>query len=159
MFQSDYLGTADPRLVLYLPHRPNSLAEIANAPCAKALIAANSNHWRKIINLLAKITSPVADNWRDFRDEALFRQTALCFRPELSTTGGWHWIGGKDNLQRFGTLHSNAQRLTRCAEVSIDTEKRLLLTPYPDYRQLSNKVVSQIREALDIQGFYSGPTS
>lgn len=159
MTQPDYLGSANPRLVLYLPHRPNSLAEIANAPCANTLVAANSNHWRKIVNLLAKITSPVEDHWREFRDAALFRQTALCFRPELLMTDGWHWIGGKDNLQRFGALHCNTQPLTECAEVSIDIEKRLLLTPYPDYRQLSNKVVSQIRAALVSQRFYSGSPS
>lgn len=151
----DYLGAQDPKLVLYLPHRPNGLAELVDAPSAEALIAANSNHWRKIITLLAKIASPQADDWRNFRKVELLRQTALCFSAELVSTDGWHWIGGKENLGRFDTLFSNTQPLAGYREVSIDTHKRLLLTPYPDYRQLSNKVVGGVREALERQGFYT----
>ncbi|SHE66993.1 hypothetical protein SAMN04487965_0396 [Microbulbifer donghaiensis] len=150
----DCLGAPYPRLALYLPHRPNDLAQLLDAPSASALIAANSNHWRKIVTLLAKIASPVADDWRNFRDQALFQQTALCFAPQLSDTAAWHWIGGKDNLQRFANLHHNAQPLPNSPEVLIDPEKQLLLTPYPDYRQLSNALVAQIRTVLDDEGFY-----
>ncbi|SDZ83283.1 DUF6942 family protein [Microbulbifer marinus] len=148
------LGAAHPRLVLYLPHRPNGLAQLIVDPSAQALVAANSNHWRKIVTLLAKIASPIADDWRRFRDEELFRQTALYFEPTLSNSARWHWIGGKDNLQRFENLHHNAQPLPKTPEVSIDAEKQLLLTPYPDYRQLSNTLVSKIRAALGDEGFY-----
>ncbi len=151
---ADYLGASHPRLVLYLPHRPNNLAQLVDAPSAQALVAANSNHWRKIVTLLAKIASPAADDWRRFRDEELFRQTALCFAPRLTATVGWHWIGGKDNLERFGDLHHDAQPLADSADIFIDPDMRLLLTPYPDYRQLSNVLVSNIRSALDSQGFY-----
>ncbi|MDX1457193.1 MAG: hypothetical protein R3276_06365 [Marinobacter sp.] len=150
----DYLGTSQPRLILYLPHRPNALAQLVEAPDALALVAANSNHWRKIITLLAKIASPQDKDWRRFRDDELFRQTALCFAPQLSENGTWHWIGGKDNLQRFGSLNHNALPLANCPDVAIDPELGLLLTPYPDYRQLSNAVVGHIRAALDILGLY-----
>lgn len=151
---ADHLGTSDPRLVLYLPHRPNGLVQLLDSPSAQALVAANSNHWRKIVNLLAKIASPTTGDWRGFRDQDLFRQAALCFAPELIHTAGWHWIGGKDNLQRFGDLRHNAQPLADSADIFIDPDMRLLLTPYPDYRQLNNALVSCIRSALDIHGFY-----
>lgn len=150
----DYLGASHPRLVLYLPHRPNGLAQLVGTPSAQALVAANSNHWRKIVTLLAKIASPVADDWRRFRDEDLFRQTALCFAPELTGTASWHWIGGRENLQRFDGLHHCAQPLADSPDVSIDPGEHLLLTPYPDYRQLSNALVSRIRSALGSHGFY-----
>ncbi|MDX1757038.1 MAG: hypothetical protein R3175_13330 [Marinobacter sp.] len=150
----DYLGTSQPRLVLYLPHRPNGLAQLVAAPNTQALMAANSNHWRKIVTLLAKIASPDAGDWRRFRDDELFRQTALSFTPWLSETHAWHWVGGKDNLQRFSGLTHRAQPLTDCPEVSMDPGLRLLLTPYPDYRQLSNAVVEHVRSALRHQGFY-----
>lgn len=152
---SHSLGASQPRLALYLPHRPNGLAQLADAPSAPALVAANSNHWRKIVTLLAKIASPVADDWRRFRDEDLFRQTALCFVPKLIDTASWHWIGGRDNLQRFTDLHHRAQPLADSPGVWIDPDKRLLLTPYPDYRQLSNAMVSNIRSALAHHGFYA----
>lgn len=150
----DYLGAAHPRLVLYLPHRPNGLAQFADAPSAPALVAANSNHWRKIATLLAKVASPEADDWRRFRDEELFRSTAFCFAPELIDTAGWHWIGGRDNLARFENLSHHAEPLTDGPQVSVDADRHLLLTPYPDYRQLSNAVVQRIRSALDRCGFY-----
>ncbi|TBW57680.1 hypothetical protein EZI54_06495 [Marinobacter halodurans] len=154
MTNADYLGTTQPRLVLYLPHRPNGLEQLAVDPNAGDLIAANSNHWRKIVTLLAKIASPTAGDWRAFRDTGLFRQTALCFAPELIDGHTWHWIGGKDNLLRFGTLVHNAEPLAGCPEVALDPGRKLLLTPYPDYRQLSNAVVGQIRAALSEQAFY-----
>lgn len=152
----DLLGAGHPRLILYLPHRPNGLEQWAQAPSAQELVAVNSNHWRKIITLLAKVASPGAEEWRQFRDEALFQQTSLCFTPELAGAGSWHWIGGKDNLLRFEHLSHCAQALATCPDVAIDPERRLLLTPYPDYRQLSNTVVGHIRTALHHQGFYDG---
>ncbi|WP_237067631.1 DUF6942 family protein [Microbulbifer guangxiensis] len=154
MASIDFLGAAKPRLVLYLPHRPNQLAELVGAPTSRELIDANSNHWRKIVTLLAKVASPTADEWRRFRDEQLLRQTALCFEPRLIDSDCWHWIGGKDNLQRFGSMRHSAQPLADCSCVSIDPQRRLLLTPYPDYRQLNNTVVSHIRRALEDCGFY-----
>lgn len=151
---SDFLGTPLPRLVLYLPHRPHGLDPRVDTPSAPALVAANSNHWRKIITLLAKIACPEADDWRRFKDETLFEQTALCFSPALVDVSTWHWIGGKDNLQRFESLHHNAQPLVEAAGIRLDPDRRLLLTPYPDYRQLSNRLLRQIRIALEAQGFY-----
>ena len=151
----DILGATEPRLALYLPHRPNGLAGFVEHPSAEPLVTANSNHWRKIVTLLAKIASPAAGDWRCFKDEELFRVTALCFSPKLSGTSSWHWIGGKDNLDRFDQLHHHALRLADCPDVSIDPDKCLLLTPYPDYRQLSNVLVVHIRAALERHGFYS----
>ncbi|BES70112.1 hypothetical protein RE428_11300 [Marinobacter nanhaiticus D15-8W] len=148
------LGPDFPRVTLYLPHRPRGLIQLIENPNAHALLSLNSNHWRKIVTLLAKIASPVADGWRQFRDQDLFRDTALGFSPELDEGSHWHWIGGKENLQRFGHLHHDAQPLVDQSEVLIDPDKRLLLTPYPDYRQLSNTMVDRIRVALESKGFY-----
>jgi len=159
MPDADYLGAARPTLILYLPHRPNGLARLQQRPDATALVAANSNHWRKIVNLLAKVASPVAEDWRCFRDTSLFQNTALCFAPALSGGEGWHWIGGKDNLQRFAGLEHNARPLERAPGVAVDTGRRLLLTPYPDYRQLSNDLVAQVRLSLEAQGVYGGANS
>lgn len=150
----DYLGSPQPQMVLYLPHRPNGLDELRPGPGAQALMAANSNHWRKIVTLLAKLASPDACEWRTFRDERLFRHTALCFAPAPVDSLAWHWIGGTNNLQRFQALNHNARPLADAPGVSVDAEKRLLLTPYPDYRQFSNRLVSQIRHLLHAEGFY-----
>lgn len=149
-------GSASPRMVLYLPHKPNAFDTLVKHPSVSTLLENNSNHWRKIVTLLAKICSPNADDWRRFRDSALFDDAAISISPSLSLDDGkiWHWIGGKENLQRFTGLTLNADPLPDCKEVAIDQERRLLITPYPDYRQLSNTVVSTIRAALDSYGFY-----
>jgi Family of unknown function (DUF6942) len=152
----DYLGAARPSLILYLPHRPNGLGQLQQCPDATELVAANSNHWRKIVNLLAKVASPVAEDWRCYRDASLFQETALCFAPALSSGECWHWIGGKDNLQRFAGLKHNARPLDGAPGVAVDTGSRLLLTPYPDYRQLSNALLEKVRLSLEEQGFYGG---
>ncbi|MCG8391876.1 MAG: hypothetical protein MI745_02230 [Pseudomonadales bacterium] len=152
--KADYLGSPDPDIILYLPHRPNGMAGLSARPDAAALVALNSNHWRKIVNLLAKIACPVGGDWRRFRDESLFDTTALCFAPELVRHGGWHWIAGKENRQRFAGLGHQAQPLNGDARVALDSAQRLLLTPYPDYRQLSNALVEQVRVSLAGQGFY-----
>ena len=159
MPDADSLGAAQPMITLYLPHRPNRFAGQDADPDAVALMAANSNHWRKIVTLLAKVACPIAADWRCFRDESLLRATALNFAPELSGGSGWHWIGGKENLQRFDRLHHRASPLSGEPEIAMDVQRRLLLTPYPDYRQLSNAMVMQVRAALEDQGFYAGADS
>ena len=156
MPDADYLGAARPSLILYLPHRPNGLGRLQQCPDATELVAANSNHWRKIVNLLAKVACPVTQEWRHYRDTSLFQENTLCFAPELANCECWHWIGGKDNLQRFAGLSHNARPLDGDPGVSVDTERRLLLTPYPDYRQLSNALVEKVRLSLEGQGFYGG---
>ena len=117
-------------------------------PDVGALVAANSNHWRKILNLLAKVACPVAEDWRRYRDQVLFQETALCFAPVLAQGPCWHWIGGKENLLRFTGLRHCARPLHGAAEIAVDPQRRLLLTPYPDYRQLSNARVEQVRRIL-----------
>lgn len=154
MSSPDILGAARPKLALYLPHRPNGLEQLMLNPSAETLVAGNSNHWRKIVTLLAKVASPEAGDWRRFRDEDLFLTTALCFTPKLVDTADWHWIGGKDNLKRFGDLAENAKPLGDCPQVHVDTGMHLLITPYPDYRQLNNVLIHRIRSALEAQGFY-----
>lgn len=154
MSQPTYLGTTQPQLILYLPHRPNNLEQLTSAPSAQNVITSNSNHWRKIVTLLAKVASPDAEGWRSFRDEVLFQHTALCFAADLVDSNAWHWIGGKENLKRFASLRLNAAPLKDCPEVCVDIAQRILLTPYPDYRQLSNAVVGHIRTMLVEQQFY-----
>ncbi|MZR63930.1 hypothetical protein [Alcanivorax sp. DP30] len=156
MTSIDFLGNPDARLVLYLPHRPAGLDSFAHAPSAEVIVAANSNHWRKIINLLAKVVSPVADDWRAFRDSRLFNEAALCFAPEVGGQEGWHWIAGQANRERFAGFECQARTLPDDTGIAVDWPRKLLLSPYPDYRQLSNQRVERIRALLGQAGFYAG---
>ena len=60
---TDLLGSHTPQLTLYLPHRPNGLDVLVEQPSATALVAQNSNHWRKIVTLMAKVCAP-DDDWK-----------------------------------------------------------------------------------------------
>ncbi|MCK0153077.1 hypothetical protein MWU49_05135 [Alcanivorax sp. S6407] len=155
MSAPDYLGSPSARLVLYLPHLPEGLESFCHAPSAQAIVEANSNHWRKIINLLAKVASPVEQDWRGFRDGPLFERTALCFVPELQAGEEWHWIAGQANLLRFSSLELDACPALEDPEVALDEGRRVLITPYPDYRQISNARVARIRALLERAGFYA----
>ncbi|MFP8965601.1 DUF6942 family protein [Pokkaliibacter sp. CJK22405] len=148
------LGSTSPRISLYLPHIPASIEEYHTHPTAEQLIATNSNHWRKIITIAAKLACP-NEEWRQFRDLQLFRDIALIFTPELETHSGWHWLGGKDNQQRFGLDTTGLKPVAGAKDVWIDIRRKLLLTPYPDYRQLSNATIATIRATLHREGFYS----
>ncbi|WP_205828075.1 hypothetical protein [Microbulbifer sp. SH-1] len=152
------IGSKNPRLVLYVPHKPNSFDELTERPNIQTLIANNTNHWRKIATLLAKICSPDLENWRQFRDSRLLESSAISINPTLCNLESrpWHWIGGKDNQRRFSYLQHNALPLESCENVAVDRRKQLLFTPYPDYRQLDNAVIIEIRRALETGGFYSG---
>ncbi|TCK08782.1 DUF6942 family protein [Marinobacterium mangrovicola] len=151
---SQRLGTPAPRLSVYIPHEPASIDACIADTRITTLLAQNSNHWRKIVNLAAKVASP-DDDWRSFRDAYFFNQVALVFAPELEQTDGWHWIGGKENQTRFGMTNLSASPLPGTDDLFVIPEQKLLLTPYPDYRQLSNQKVAMIREALETLGFYS----
>jgi hypothetical protein len=53
-------------------------------------------------------------------------------------------------------LRHHARPLHGAAEIAVDPQRRLLLTPYPDYRQLSNARVEQVRRVLREHHFYPG---
>lgn len=148
------LGNSNPRLTVYIPHEPAGLDACVADPCVSSLLAHNSNHWRKIVTLAAKVAAP-DDDWRDFRDRHFFDQVALVFAPAIEQTSGWHWIGGKENQNRLGLANISATPLPGTDDLFVIPEHKLLLTPYPDYRQLSNEKVVRIRHALQELEFYA----
>lgn len=141
------LGTAEqPSCILYLPNAPQWEADtILNIP---DLIAANGNHWRKIMTIFAKLQSP-DENWREYRDKDLLREAELIsFENKLiNSPAAFHLIAGKATWERMGynsdefeVLDDN-QRLYR--------KGRVFLTPYPDYRQFPNLLIEQLRTLLN----------
>ncbi len=149
------LGSSTPRLTLYIPHLPIGLESYVSAPSVTTLLAQNSNHWRKIVTLAAKVAAPTGD-WRHFRDHSFFEQVALVFSPTLEENCGWHWIGGGENRARFSldSQCGDPLPLSGADDLFIIPNRKILLSPYPDYRQLSNQKVELIRQALQQQGFY-----
>lgn len=148
------LGSAKPRLSIYIPHLPEALDACRASDSISTLLENNSNHWRKIVTLAAKVAAPDPD-WRRFRDQQFLQQVALVFSSTLEPTPGWHWIGGRENQSRFGLNQPEVPALESTDDLFLIPDRKLLLTPYPDYRQLSNQKVAKIRQGLHALDFYS----
>jgi len=126
------------------------------------IVANTSNHWRKLFNVYAKFLfdyyqqtnrNIIADttfpeNWQAYRDHVLFQassQEALLFSaPYFDATECIHIIAGKTyaaslNLPPLVWLDNY---------FAINTSARLIVSPYPDYRQLSNERIARLVELV-----------
>jgi len=125
------------------------------------------NHWRKIFNVYAKLVyaldqkiesvsgqkkavtslhfgSQRYDNWQTYRDAVLLQagsDTALWFNKKFDASQGsssgqsLHIIMGR---QYAASLDLPAM-VAFDADFSVNREQRVIIVPYFDYRQLSNK--------------------
>jgi len=125
------------------------------------------NHWRKIFNVYAKLVYALDqniesmscqkktaasfnfraqryDSWQSYRDAALLQagsDTALWFSRELDVNeGSWseqslHIVMGR---QYASSLALPAMMVVD-NDFSVNREQRIIVAPYFDYRQLSNK--------------------
>ena len=148
------IGLGDPaaRMRVHCPNRP-PLADYEHRdtllPAASgeldALVAATGNHWRKIINLYAKLMHglrPEYDRWQDERDNRLLQAgsgTALLFSKPVLPVNALTLVMGKTHALDCGFSEDRIPDLVRVAEgIRVSPSQRLILTPYFDYRQLSN---------------------
>ncbi|PTY38608.1 hypothetical protein BGP77_10510 [Saccharospirillum sp. MSK14-1] len=157
------LGDSQARLVVFAPHRPpleayqqlNGVKPMAPGELA-ALVEATGNHWRKIVNLYAKLLhqlEPVESRWQDCRDQRLLQAgsgCALLFSPPpLASSDAWQLVMGK--------AYAEACSLDRLADLRTDDgfrwspSRRLILTPYFDYRALSNARLDDLYRLIDSQ--------
>ncbi|MFT7184884.1 MAG: hypothetical protein ACI84K_000250 [Pseudohongiellaceae bacterium] len=120
------------------------------------------NHWRKIINIYAKLgfalNTEAYLSWQSYRDTFLLTQAsrqALLFDKNIVTAREdcINLICGKtyamNILDKDSLVWLNQ-------DFAINASNNIIVTPYFDYRQLSNikleKLVTIIREHLDRRG-------
>jgi len=108
-------------------------------PLVTDIIAQDGNHWRKILTIMAKLSSSGAD-WRDYRDTQLL-QTSECILFQLPTTFDtsktYFVCGGQMQSKLVGQRAFKA--LDEKALIRVHTN--LILCPYPDYRQFPNRLI------------------
>ena len=122
------------------------------------IVKHTSNHWRKAFNVYAKLLfdwyqlqqrNNLPHTWQEYCETELFQahaSEALLFSPPIFTSNSptIHVIAGK----------TYASQLTLPPLVWIDNyfainqEHRLIVAPYPDYRQLSNLRIAQLLELM-----------
>lgn len=164
-------GDAHYNLAIYIANRPpiddypklNKLTPIKPAELSY-IVSRCSNHWRKVFNVYAKFlhtlqitaadTHPAFCNrhierWQDYRDRQLLQQEcceALLFSPpNLLRENTVHIIAGKTYASDL-SLDVDLQWLD--SYFAVNREKRLIVSPYLDYRQLSNERIQQLADIV-----------
>jgi hypothetical protein len=160
------LGSATPHIHFYIGNRPMidhypqlhhrqplAIGEIAH------ITKHTSNHWRKVFNVYAKFLfewyslqrrANIPDTWQSYREHELFqahsREALLFSAPDFAQVSNdhFHIVAGK--------TYAASLRLPSLiwldAHFAINKACRLIVSPYPDYRQLSNMRIAQLIDIM-----------
>ena len=158
MIQKQYFpvgfGSPESPIKIYIANRP----PIDNYPTMQELrgmlpgeidhiVRHTSNHWRKVFNVYAKFlfdwqaqtSNNVLTRWQDYREQAMFQDNSvasLLFTPPQfdDATARFHIVAGKTYAASL-----NLPPLVWIDQYfALNREHQLIVSPYPDYRQLSN---------------------
>lgn len=132
-----------PEFELLKDLRPLSAGEIA------AIVCATGNHWRKIFNLYAKLVFELGGtsqpSWQGYRDNCLLQadsgQALLFSEPELGQGDTVHIVAGYSHAEALD-LGDGLEAVG--SGFRVDGERRLVISPYFDYRQLSNAKLAEL---------------
>lgn len=166
------MGDALAQFKVYIANRP-SFSDFSTLDSVNPLTEgeihaigqACGNGWRKVFNVYAKLLFALHDegggalhgtqSWQGFRDLVLLQQgsnTSLLFStPQVYAVNPKnplviHIIMGKTYAKSLGL----AESLTWLDhEFAIDTENKLVVCPYFDYRQLSNIKIIRLVELIN----------
>lgn len=155
------LGSSNSKINFYIANRPpfDSYPVMQNFRTLEAgelgyIVKHTSNHWRKAFNVYAKLLfdwyqlnnrKDLPASWQEYRDRELFQshsQEALLFsRVELDKkTHNIHIIAGKT----YAATLDLPPLIWLDSYFAINKQHRLIVAPYPDYRQLSNERIAQL---------------
>lgn len=161
------LGDTAAGLIVYAPHRPplepylsqNRIQPLAEGELAD-LISATGNHWRKIFNLYAKLLhrlDPQESSWQSCREQRLLQAgcgCALLFSappsPFASSSDSWQLVMGKAYAESCQL--DQVEDLVTFENFRWSPSRRLILTPYFDYRALSNARLDDLYRLIASQG-------
>lgn len=158
-------GSKESSINFYIANRPpigdyssmNELRSLAPGELAH-IVQHTSNHWRKAFNVYAKLLfdwfslnqrKNLPPSWQEYRDSELFQlqsQEALLFSaPELDkNNNAIHIIAGKT----YAASLDLPSLVWLDQYFAINKEHRLIVAPYPDYRQLSNERIARLIELM-----------
>lgn len=156
------LGDVNATFRVYVQNRPKAapylqLMHLQALECGEIdqIYLDCGNGWRKLFNVYAKLLYELSPSfvykepqgsWQQYRDSNLLQQgsgTALLFSPpDFKEPNVIHLIAGRNCAKEWlnqGLLECDLLWLSE--EFAIDTNKRVLVTPYFDYRQLTNEKI------------------
>jgi hypothetical protein len=160
------LGSAHSNINFYIANRPpiddypvmNELHGLAAGELAH-IVKHTSNHWRKAFNVYAKLLfdwyqrqqrSDLPASWQEYRDLELFqphsREALLFSAPALTNDANCiHIIAGKTYAANLAL----PPLVWLDAYFAVNKQHRIIVAPYPDYRQLSNARIARLIEIID----------
>ncbi|MCL1076470.1 DUF6942 family protein [Shewanella dokdonensis] len=144
-----HIGNPAAQNLIYLPHSPIIPDHWSwqQSDAVETLISANSNHWRKIMVIAAKIFSPDED-WRHFLYSDLLWKLCLCTEPSAQQpVDGIQLISGKaaSDMLNVSTLKATPLLLEpKLQQLNAKT----WLVPYLDYRQFPDRMIALLRQAI-----------
>ena len=117
------------------------------------IVRHTSNHWRKAFNVYAKLLAElgwVTGTWQEYRDSRLLQagvKEALMFSaPDLDLSSQRiHVIAGKTYANTLG-YGQKCEWLD--AHFAVSQSHRVIISPYLDYRQLSNERISRLADLV-----------
>jgi len=149
------LGALQADVKVYIANRP-PLDEFINLdelrPLqpgeVKSIADTTGNHWRKIFNCFAKVAfyldAKRTDSWQTYRDDYLLQSHSreqLLFSPPQLPSDSVHIIAGRTYLSQLDldlALHWLDPLF------AVDRKARVIVSPYFDYRQLTNQRIEQL---------------
>lgn len=158
------LGASSPRLRVFIANTPPIEPYASAKACSPVvmgelahLVSQGSNHWRKLFNVLAKLQFELSQrqagwseqnhsSWQTLRDQELLQkpgQLQLWFGGLKPATQAIDLVCGK----QFAQAQSLALEW-QCAHFARSPDRRLLVSPYPDYRQLTNARIEQLAHRI-----------
>ncbi len=159
-------GSTNSSINFYIANRPpiddypamNELRGLAAGEIAH-IVKHTSNHWRKVFNVYAKLLfdwyslkqrKDIPASWQEYRDRELFQarsQEVLLFNaPQFENTDFTiHVIAGKTYAANLNL----PPLIWLDTYFAINKEQRLIVAPYPDYRQLSNERIARLIEIMN----------
>ena len=146
-----------PQLHLLVPHAPPVAEQYLPGGCLAPLssellsdIMASGNHWRKIINCAAKLLFALDAkghaSWQLYRDHFLLRagsgQYLHAGVVNVHALAGIKIITGKQHGQDvLGPVWQDG-------DFYLEAEQGIIVSPYFDYRQLSNQKILELRDII-----------
>ncbi len=162
------LGGETPAIRFYVANRP-PLEEFRQLQEVRPLlpgeiahiVAHSSNHWRKVFNVLAKLVFelPLAGlqrnfgSWQAYRDRALLQagghEQLLFSAPDWRSSPGAQGSGVHIVMGKTYAATLALPSLVWLDEYfAVNRQCGVIVSPYPDYRQLSNARIGQLAELV-----------
>ena len=149
MMRAIGFGKESAKVILYIDKRPDLefCEDLSNLEPLQSseldLIKATGNHWRKILNIFAKIAFAMnpkeCETWQTYRDDKLLTKQgdeALIFKNSLVYSEAIHLICGKSFFHEFDLEKNEFRAFNEAGKISF--KGRVYRVPYLDYRQFPN---------------------